>query len=157
MNVSPTTIATALGRTSGPTIAEEAQWSMWIDDAVMLIEARKAALEITAELDVTKLDYVVREAVVAHVRRPDDATSVTVSIQDASTSKSYRTSTGRIEILDEWWVLLGLTAPTGGAFAVDTIGSVGAHSPYCSIYFGATYCSCGADLTGYTYPLWETP
>lgn len=28
------------------------------------------------------------------------------------------------------------------------------HRPWCSLMFGATYCSCGVDLTG-DYPLWE--
>lgn len=47
---------------------------------------------------------------------------------------------------------------TGGpaaAFAVDTApGSAIQHSPLCSLMFGATYCSCGADLTG-AGPLYE--
>lgn len=29
------------------------------------------------------------------------------------------------------------------------------HMPWCSLAFGATYCSCGADLTNYEYPLYE--
>jgi len=153
MTVTPATIGTALGRTA--TTEETAQWQMWIDDALMLIDARKTDLEIETELDEIKLDYVVREAVVAHVRRPDNVSQVTVSVQDASTSKSYRTSAGRINILDEWWILLGLTQPTGGAFTIDTIGAVSVHSEVCALYFGALYCSCGADLTNYTYPLWE--
>ena len=35
------------------------------------------------------------------------------------------------------------------AFAVDTVptGSL-VHADTCSLYFGATYCSCGASLTG---------
>ena len=153
MTVTPATIGTALGRTA--TTEETAQWQMWIDDALMLIDARKTDLEIETELDEIKLDYVVREAVVAHVRRPDNVSQVTVSVQDASTSKSYRTSAGRINILDEWWILLGLTQPTGGAFTIDTIGAVSVHSEVCALYFGALYCSCGADLTNYTHPLWE--
>jgi hypothetical protein len=27
--------------------------------------------------------------------------------------------------------------------------------PWCSVNFGALYCSCGADLTNYEYPLYE--
>lgn len=42
-----------------------------------------------------------------------------------------------------------------GAFAVDTIPGVGiVHADICSLNFGATYCSCGAWLTG-GEPLWE--
>lgn len=40
------------------------------------------------------------------------------------------------------------------AFAVDTIGSGGYHSPICSVYFGSTDCSCGAILAG--HPIYET-
>jgi hypothetical protein len=43
----------------------------------------------------------------------------------------------------------------GGAFAVDTFGSAVVHADICAINFGAIYCSCGADLTDYRYPLYE--
>ena len=155
MAVTPEMIAIALGRADSPTIAEYQQWWMWISDAEMLINARKDALEITDPLDEARFDYVVREAVVAHVRRPDNATQVTISVEDASTSKTYRSARGRIEIIDEWWALLGLTAPSGVAFSVDVLNLTGNHSEWCSLYFGALYCSCGADLTNYEYPLWE--
>lgn len=29
------------------------------------------------------------------------------------------------------------------------------HADICALRFGAVYCSCGANLTDYTYPLWE--
>lgn len=153
MTVTPTNVSIALGRPYED--AEFEQWSMWIDDAVMLIDARKTALEITDPLDEAKLDYVVREAVVAHIRRPDNATQVTISVQDASTSKTYRSGRGRVEIIDEWWSLLGLTAPTGGAFTVDVFNLTGNHADICALAWGALYCSCGADLTDYAYPLYE--
>src|SRR6185312_12283861 len=89
--VTPETIAVALGRTTpeSGSLAYE-QWLMWIDDALMLINARKTELAVTTDLDANTLDYVVREAVAAHVRRPDDATQVTVSVDDGSMSKTYR-------------------------------------------------------------------
>lgn len=44
-----------------------------------------------------------------------------------------------------------------GAFSIDTVSSVyGIHAEACALNFGATYCSCGAVLTG-GYPLWEVP
>jgi hypothetical protein len=43
---------------------------------------------------------------------------------------------------------------TSGAFSVDTAPCLSVHSPICSLAFGATYCSCGADIAG--YPLYET-
>ncbi|MGW4090044.1 hypothetical protein [Nocardia sp. NPDC004750] len=46
------------------------------------------------------------------------------------------------------------TAETGGAFNVDTIpSSLVVHSDTCALVFGASYCSCGAELTG-GYPLY---
>lgn len=151
MTVDTEIIATALGR-AFDSIAEteDAQWSMWIDDALMLIEAR---LGDPAELDQARLDYVVREAVVAHIKNPDNATQVSQTLGDASESKTYRTSKGRVVILDEWWNLLSPEDGQAGAFVIDTFGSASVHLPWCSVNFGADYCSCGADIAG--YPIYE--
>lgn len=170
MSVTPDSIAVALGRTA-PAIGstEYQQWEMWIDDALMLISARLvgdgtgqvASLE---DLDETKLDYVVREAVTAQVRRPDDATQVEVRVDDGSVGKTYRTSSGRVTILDIWWDLLSPTDSSSGAFSIRPYGSGTCHADICSantyvaengaIMFGGAYCSCGAEYAG--YPLYET-
>lgn len=149
MSVTPSMIAVALGVAAPETDSiTEKQWKLWIEDAEMLIETRAGTLNVPlAEIDAAKFDYVVREAVVAHVRRPDDATQVTVSVDDGSTSRSYRSGKGRVTILDEWWLLLGLTEPSG-AFSVDMVGVGNVHLPWCSLMFGATYCSCGVDIAG---------
>lgn len=153
MAVTPDTIAVALGvaapSTDSPT---EKQWEMWISDAEMLIETRRLTLGLTDPIDEAKLDYVVREAVVAQVKKPDDATQVTVSVDDGSTSRSYRSGKGRVTILDEWWLLLGLTDPKG-AYAIDMLGASSIHLPWCSLSMGAAYCSCGSDIAG--YPIYE--
>lgn len=47
------------------------------------------------------------------------------------------------------------TDTSASAFSITPSGSTGNHMPWCSIYFGALYCSCGADLTNYEYPLYE--
>lgn len=148
MAVTPATIATALGRASF-TDTEDGQWSMWIADALMLIEAR---LGDPDELDQAKLDYVVREAVVAQVRHPDDATQVSVSIDDGATSRTYKSGKGRVSILDEWWNLL---SPEDSlvAFTIDTVGSNSAHLPWCSYTLGANFCTCGVDIAG--TPIYE--
>lgn len=148
MTVSPDTIETVLGRAANST-NETLQWAMWIDDARLLISARLGDL---AELDQAKLDYVVREAVVAHIRHPDDATQVSVSIDDASTSRTYRSGKGRVTILDEWWDLLA-PETQGGAFVLNMVDTTSVHLPWCSSYFGADYCSCGVDIAG--YPIYE--
>lgn len=155
MTVTPDTIAVRLGRAT-PDSPVYDQWQMWIDDALMLVDARADALEITDPLDAAKLDYVVREAVARLVLRPDDSTQVTVSVNDASTSRTYRSGKGRVSILDEEWTLLGLTSAQTGVFAIDTALNAGVHAGICSLNFGSTYCSCGADLTNYAYPLWES-
>jgi hypothetical protein len=153
MSVTPAMLAVALGQAApGAGSVTEQQWQMWIDDAEMLIDARRALL--SAEVpDEAKLDYVVREAVAAHIKRPDDATQVTVSVDDASSSRSYQTGKGRVTILDEWWSLLGLVEASG-AFSIDMFGNAFAgHLAWCSLNFGATYCSCGVDIAG--VPIFE--
>lgn len=146
--VTPAMLAIALGKAApepGSVTAE--QWQMWIDDAAMLIEARIDDLGVV-DPGQAKIDYVVREAVVAHIKRPDDATQVTVAVDDASTSRLYKSGRGRVVILDEWWALLGLVEMSG-AFSVDMLGPArSAHLPWCSLMMGANYCSCGVDIAG---------
>ncbi|MFF9565734.1 hypothetical protein ACF1AJ_20465 [Leifsonia sp. NPDC014704] len=155
MTVDIEKIAVALGQTAPePDSLVAKQWELWIDDAEMLIDARVEKLGVETP-DEAKIDYVVREAVVAHIKRPDDATQVTVSVDDGSASKTYRSGKGRVAILDEWWTFLGLTEPSG-AFSVDMVGPVGlgVHAPYCNLMFpGGTTCSCGANIAG--RPIYE--
>ena len=151
MAVTPDDIAVALGRiTPAPGSPEYAQWEMWIGDALMLIEARLGDLAL---LDQGKLDYVVREAVVSHVRKPDDATQVEIAIDDARSSRTYRSSRGRVTIIDEWWDLLSPTDSTAGAFSIVPSGCGSDHLPWCSLSLGALYCSCGVDIAG--VPIFE--
>lgn len=157
MTITPDDIAVVLGR-AAPSDTETLQWDMWISDALMLIEARlvgtgTSQVESLDDLDQTKLDYVVREAVAAHVRRPDDATTVDVSVDDGRASRTYRSSAGRVTIRDEWWALLSDDSASGGAFSITPSGGVTVHLPWCSSMFGALYCSCGADIAG--EPIYE--
>lgn len=153
MSVTPNMLAVALGQAAPEAgSVTEQQWQMWVDDAEMLIESRQATLGVAAP-DQAKLDYVVREAVVAHIKRPDDATQVTIAVDDGSSSRSYQSGKGRVTILDEWWALLGLVE-TSGAFAVDMVGAGRApHLLWCSLMLGANYCSCGVDIAG--VPIYE--
>lgn len=170
MTVTTTTIAVALGRTAPDSGTPESdQWEMWISDALMLISARLVGdgtgqVASLDDLDQAKLDYVVREAVVAQVQRPDDATTVDVRVDDGAMSKTYRSSAGRVHIRDEWWDLLSPTDSSSGAFSIRPAGGGTCHADICSantyvaangaIMFGGAYCSCGADIAG--YPLYET-
>lgn len=148
MPVTPATVAVALGVAAPASGSiQEQQWDLWIDDATMLIDIRASQLDMSIDdIDEAKLDYVVREAVVSQVKKPDDATQVSVTVDDGTTARSYRSGKGRVTILDEWWTLLGLTDPSG-AFAIDMVSQARPHPPWCSIYFGGT-CSCGTNIAG---------
>lgn len=119
--VTPATIAIALGQSApdsgSPT---EAQWTMWIADALMLIQARVDSITPTPAVDAGILDYVIRQAVVTRADRPEGgAVQVSTSVDDASVSKTYRKTQGVEVDLGEWWAMLGLTTSTGRAFMVD--------------------------------------
>ena len=152
MPVTPSMLAVALGQAApeSGSITEQ-QWELWIDDASMLIESRQLLLGVE-NLDQAKIDYVIREAVVAHIKRPDDATQVTIAVDDGSSSRSYQSGKGRVTILDEWWTLLGLVEASG-AFSMDMVSTSSRHLAWCSLNFGATYCSCGVDIAG--VPIFE--
>lgn len=153
MTVTPENIAVELGRTApDSTSTEFAQWELWIADALFLIGRRLGDVTL---LDQPTLDYVVRQAVAAHVRKPDDATQVAVTVDDGSVSRTYSSSRGRVEIIDDWWNLLAPADTTGKAFSITPSGGAVVHMPWCAIMLGANYCSCGADLTNYEYPLYE--
>lgn len=114
----PSDIETALGRpASSP--AEQNQWQMWINHAELLISTRFGGLE---SLDPALVDYVVLQAVLAHVRKPDDATQVDMAVDDARVSRRYSSGNGRVTILDEWWDLLSPRS-TGGAFTISPTGA----------------------------------
>jgi hypothetical protein len=159
--VTPATIAVALGLAAPASgSVTEVRYSLWINDALMLVQVRYDSLgDDTIVVDQVRLDYVIREAVAAHAQRPDSSTQVSTSVDDASVSKTYSSSKGRVAILDEWWALLGLATASGsGAFSIRPYGTgmgYSAHQPWCSLAFGALYCSCGADLTADSYPLYE--
>lgn len=150
MAVTAEKVGLALGREPYSSV-EAAQWELWIEDARLIIEDRLGDLDL---LDQAKLDYVVRSAVVEHVRNPDNATEVTVSVDDASSSRKYRSSRGRVTILDEWWAMLS-PKQSYGAFSVDTVGVGWVHSFYCDLVFGGGSCSCGANLAG--FPIFGGP
>lgn len=116
MAVTPADIAAALGVAAPDSESTQyAQWSLWVEDARFLISARLGDL---AELDSATVDYVVRQAVVYFIQHPDDATQVSVSVDDGSVSRTYRSASGRVSILDEWWNLLDPDIEDSGAFSV---------------------------------------
>ena len=111
-------IAERLGvATPEPTSTQGKQWTKWIADAVALIEGRAERVGVDLSgIDPDRVDRVVELAVVAMARKPDDATTVDVSVDDGRVLRSYQSSTGRVGILDEWWADLGLL-DNSGAFS----------------------------------------
>lgn len=112
-------IATHLGvATPDPDSTTGKRWSAWIKGALLAIRLRAERLERDIDdLDQDVVDYVVTLAVVAMARKPDDATTVDISVDDGRVLRSYKSSEGRVKILDEWWDDLGLVDNTG-AFSV---------------------------------------
>ena len=99
--VIPEDIRIELGR---PTVsaADEAQWNAWIGQALYLIGKRLTLAELAPE----DVDYVVLQSVLAHIRNPDSATQVDVSVDDGSSSRRYSSGAGRVVISDDLWHLL---------------------------------------------------
>lgn len=115
MAVTHENIATRLGvATPDQSSVQGKQWTAWIGDARRLIRVRAERLGVTLEdLDQEVVDAVVTLAVVAMARKPDDSTMVDVSVDDGRVSRHYSSSTGRVTILDEWWLDLGLGGNSG--------------------------------------------
>jgi len=121
MAVTPGDIAVELGRpTPAADSVEFAQWTRWIARARMLIQARLGDLSL---LDQAVLDEVTVLAVAAHAKNPDSATQVDVRIDDAATSRRYSTSSGAIDILDDWWDWLSPDSGTSSAFTISPTGA----------------------------------
>ncbi len=136
MAVTPSDIAAALGRPASPTAVETPQWQQWISDARMLLQygdGTRAGLGDLTLLSQSVLDYVVREAVLAHIRHPEDATQVDVTVDATSVSKRYQSGSGRVKILPEWWGMLDPQLEDFGAFSISPTGK-----PYVAVAWNAT-------------------
>lgn len=118
--ITPGDIAVGRGRAfDSVTPIEAASWGDLIDEALYLIAKRATLLGVDpSTLDSEDIDYVVKRSVIAHLSNPDDATQVTVAVDDGSTSRTYRSGPGRVEIVDEWWDLLFPALHADGAFTV---------------------------------------
>lgn len=113
MSVSSDDVQVTLGRTLTP--AQHAQATKWIGQARTIIGVRAAELGSSLEdLDQAVLDMVVTEAVANRMKRPDDATQVTVQHDETQISRRYESSTGQIEITDAWWAMLFPASAGGG-------------------------------------------
>lgn len=147
-------VATSLQRPAPDAGTIEAlAWQMWLDDAELQIKIRYPDLSL---LDQAVLAYVERLAVELKIKNPDPVSTRQTSVDDASESSTWTRSSGTVEILPEWWDMLGGQKKRGKAFAVDTLGSyVGYHLPWCDLNMGGSTCSCGVDIAG--VPIYELP
>lgn len=124
MAVSLQEIADELSRpTPDSGSADARRWLMWVDDAYAAIEQRAGRLQVDLDaIPTTDVDRVVRKAVAAHVRRPDDATQVTKNVDDGGVTKTYQSARGEVTITDRWWSDLGL-ADDASVFSVQMTGA----------------------------------
>lgn len=158
-------VAVELGRPASSE-QETAQWDAWLGRVERSIARRftQASLVLADQValnapSVDDLRDVEVAAVLRKIANPSNFTSVTRSIDDATltTRREGPAVNGDPLALtdDEWSTLLPTTAAASGAFTVDSVGMASNHLPWCALNFGATYCSCGADLTAYQYPIYE--
>jgi len=122
MAVTPTDVATELGRPTPLDPTTETQWQSWIDRAARLIERRASRLGVDyLSLDEQTVDDVVLLAVAEHARNPEGVDTYDISVDDGRESRRYRHSTGRITITDEWWSWL-FPSSALGVFTTQTYG-----------------------------------
>lgn len=158
-------VAVELGRPAS-SLAETAQWEAWLERVerniargftrASLVLATRVALNTPTDGDVRDVEV---SAVLRKIANPNGFTSITRSVDDA-TLTTRREGPGvdgdPLAITDaEWNILLPQSSDRGGAFSVDSVGSAGAHLPWCALNFAAPYCSCGADLNNYAGPIFE--
>ena len=109
MSVSVEDVAINAGRLpESITELQQQQIQRWIDYAEATIAHRMGDLDA---LDQDVLAMVITEAVSARFVQPEKLTQVDVRVDDASYSKRYQESSGLVEILPEWWALLGWVDP----------------------------------------------
>ncbi len=154
VTTTPAHIAVDMGKDPATlTSLDTAQLQRWIDDAALLIT--NGIGDVIP--NVSNLDYVVRQAVLMVADAPGRGVlSESVQIDDGQYTTRYERAPRRVTITPEWWAMLGVATGKGSAFSISMEpASLTTHADTCSLYFGATYCSCGADIAG--FPLFESP
>lgn len=117
MSVTPSEVAAELGRPAPDSGSDQyKQWELWIADAVGEIDYYQQKHHLP-DPDSVVLDRVVRRAVAAQVRRPDDATQVSVAIDDGRVERTYTSGSGQVTIRPDWWRLLWPNFQESGAFS----------------------------------------
>ena len=100
-----------------------------------------------------------RRVVCAVVRRSMEASLATGSVQTTMTAGPFNINQSPANPHGDFYLTRNEKKALGDgqqkAVSVEITGSVSAdiHRPWCSLMFGATYCSCGADIAG--EPIYE--
>lgn len=138
-----------LGTTSLPT---DSQLDTLIGDAEDIISVTFSDIQARIDATTLPLERVVRVAsnmVMRYLRNPDGMRQTSTTTGPFTNSATYGgDEPGTMYMTDkERDDLSGVSQ--SGAFSVDTVGSTTIHADTCALNFGATYCSCGADIAGY--------
>jgi hypothetical protein len=94
--------------------SQHSQVVLWIGEAEFLIRRHFGIADLTS-LDRAAVSIAVRHAVVDLLKRPDAATMVQVSVDDASTTRRYEASSGVVRIRPEDWLMLAPDVGSGEA------------------------------------------
>lgn len=125
---------------------------------VLLEDASQFILDVCPSA-VNATESTRRRVVCAVVRRAIEAESSPAGIDQytATTgpfSTTYKPSGSGFYLTKQEKASLGSGTQKAYGVQIAGFGSSVCHRPWCSLMLGATYCSCGADLTG-GEPLWE--
>ena len=113
MSVLPVDVGVELGVVAPSALALQ-QYQSWIYQATFLIGKR---LDL-GTLDPDDVDYVVLQSVVQHARHPSNEVQMSTSVDDASVSRTFRASAGRVVIPDDLWVILDPAVADTGAHGI---------------------------------------
>ena len=142
-----------------PGFATDQQWM--VDDAeAMALLAAPCLSDLDPDLpaDQPKLKAIkaIMRGALLRWREVGNAgvTQRSVSTGPFSTSESYDTAKRRNMFEpSEINQLQGICSTSARSGTAGTIAAFSAHLPWCSLVFGATYCSCGVDIAG--VPIFE--
>lgn len=148
-----TVVADVTSRWVGADAPAAATIQAFITDAETLVASEYSTLDarIADEDDpvtTERVVMVVARMVIRALRNPDNVRSTQTGPFGTTFAGD---NPGGLYLSDDDRKLLGDPGGTeSGAYSIDMLGdALSIHSEACSLRFGATYCSCGADIAGY--------
>lgn len=135
---------------------DPAKAAAMIDDATAIALRLAPCLADTTDVTVIGMAKAILRAAIL---RWNDAGSGEVTQQTSGPFTTTYTQQARKSLFwpSEIEQLQALCRDSGAsdAFAIDTVPDCSLHLPWCSLMFGAAYCSCGVDIAG--EPIFEQP